>query len=228
MPVNGEDPRIRSFNALRQAVGYLGIAFPFVLALGTLALSDDPLQETISHYVGTVMEGVFVGILFVIGVFFFFYLGYEKKEHEGRFWPSDNLASNAACFFALGVALFPITSEVDWVRFAHVVAAIGMFGILAFMSAFVFTMSSPGGQMKPRKVIRNRWYRVFGAVIAACILLIGAYSLLPEDNSLTGIHPVFWLESVAVLAFGFAWTMKGEARWLLPDGPEPQGPTDHQ
>ena len=227
MAPNGDDPRLRSFNALRQAVGYLGIAFPFVLALGTLALSDDPLQETISHYVGTVMEGVFVGILFVIGVFFFFYLGYEKKEHEGRFWPSDNLASNAACFFALGVALFPITSDIAWVRTAHVVAAIGMFGILAFMSAFVFTKSKPHVEMKPRMVMRNRWYRVFGAVIVACMLLILIYQQFPEDNSLAGIHPVFWLESVAVLAFGFAWTMKGEARWLLPDESEPPDPADH-
>lgn len=221
MSENEDQPGLRSFNALRQGVGYLGITFPFVLALGTLILSDDPLQETISHYVGTVMEGVFVGVLFVIGVFFFFYLGYEKKEDEGKFWPSDNLASNAACFFALGVALFPITSELAWVRRVHVIAAIGMFGILAFMSFFVFTKTKKDVPMRPRKALRNRWYRVFGVVIVACMALIGLYSLLPDDNSLAGALPVFWLESIAVLAFGFAWTMKGEAPWLLADEPEP-------
>lgn len=224
MTESEDQPKLRSFNALRKGVGYLGLSYPFVLALGTLLLSDDPLQETISHYVATVMEGVFVGVLFVIGVFFFFYLGYEKKESEGRFWPSDNLASNAACFFALGVALFPITSDLAWVRRVHGISAIGMFGILAFMSLFVFTKTRANVPMTPRKSRRNRWYRVFGVVIVVCMLLIGLYSLLPDENSLAGVRPVFWLESVAIIAFGFSWTMKGQARWLLADEPESPAP----
>ena len=45
------------------------------------------------------------------------------------------------------------------------------------------------------------------------ILLIAIYSLLPKpvSTSLEFTHPVFWLETIAILAFGFSWITKGEA-----------------
>ncbi len=212
-----DDPRLRTYKALRQAVGYLGIGFPLILSLGAFAISDIALLETISHYFDTVMQGVFVGVLFVIGVFLFFYLGYEKAEDEGRFWPSDNFAGNLACIFALGVALFPTTSDTGWVRTVHSIAAIGMFTTLAYFSLFLFTKTKKGVAPTPRKMIRNRWYRGFGVTIVFCIILIPIFNSFPEGSTIADLQPAFWLESLALWAFGFAWAMKGEARWLLPD-----------
>lgn len=35
--------------------------------------------------------------------------------------------------------------------------------------------------------------------------------LLPDDHWISKLDPVFWLESVAVWAFGWSWLIKGEA-----------------
>jgi hypothetical protein len=34
--------------------------------------------------------------------------------------------------------------------------------------------------------------------------------LLQGDSAVQALHPVFWLESTAVIAFGVAWLTKGE------------------
>ena len=49
--------------------------------------------------------------------------------------------------------------------------------------------------------------------MAACILLMTIYTFLPETAaaSLKAYHPIFWLETVAILAFGVSWITKGEA-----------------
>ena len=46
-----------------------------------------------------------------------------------------------------------------------------------------------------------------------CILLIAIYSFLPSRMAslLEEYEPVFWLEALAVLAFGISWLTKGEA-----------------
>ena len=45
----------------------------------------------------------------------------------------------------------------------------------------------------------------------ASILLIAVYSwFFDGNNSLDEIKPVFWLESIALWAFGISWFIKGE------------------
>lgn len=58
-----------SYLALRKAIGYLGIALPFVVVLGAWLLKGLGIQSSISDYYFTDMRDVFVGILFSIGVF---------------------------------------------------------------------------------------------------------------------------------------------------------------
>jgi hypothetical protein len=54
--------------------------------------------------------------------------------------------------------------------------------------------------------------------MAVCILLMTIYTFLPKSatSSLEGYHPIFWLETLAILAFGLSWLTKGEA--ILADG----------
>jgi hypothetical protein len=49
--------------------------------------------------------------------------------------------------------------------------------------------------------------------MAACIALIALYKILPAGTtaSLESIHPIFWLEALAIFAFGISWFTKGEA-----------------
>ena len=82
-------------------------------------------------------------------------------------------------------------------------------------SVALFTKTDPNGVPTPRKKRRNVIYYVCGVVILLCIagmLLIGVFrsQIAPaiEDYA-----PVFWLESIAVLAFGFSWLVKGETLW---------------
>jgi hypothetical protein len=204
MGSDGDSERLLvSYLTLRKAIGYLGIGLPVVLIVGDLLLSENPgLQPTISDYYRTVMSGVLVGILFGVGVFLFSYDGYEK---------ADRIAGWAACAFAVAVALFPVSSESDFVRNVHVVSAIAMFLVLAYFSLFLFTKSKESSSPTPRKLVRNRVYVTCGVVIVGCLGLIGIYYWLLDETAIQDLNPVLWLESVALWAFGISWFIKGEA-----------------
>lgn len=211
MGTNGDDnPLVLAYLTLRRVVGALGVLLPPILFFGALLLSSTGLQESISHYYGTVMRDVLVGILFAIGVFLYSYVGYQPSDDRRRFEPSDNIAGNLACFFAGGVALFPTTSDAGWVTTVHSVSAAGMFLTLSYFSLFLFTKTKKGIEPTPEKKTRNRWYRALGAIMLACIVLIPVYNTLLDETSIAAIKPIFWLESIALWAFGWSWAIKGD------------------
>ena len=75
------------------------------------------------------------------------------------------------------------------------------------------TKTDPNQAPSKRKLQRNKVYKACGYTMATCILLIAIYFLL-RDSMGTGIeacNPVYWLETIAVLAFGLSWLTKGEA-----------------
>jgi hypothetical protein len=43
-----------------------------------------------------------------------------------------------------------------------------------------------------------------------CIALIGFYFMALQGTALSALRPVFWLESLALWAFGVSWFIKGE------------------
>lgn len=210
------DDLIRSYLSLRRAVGVLGVTLPVILVIGNWVLTSSlERQYSISHYFHTGMRDVFVGILFAIGVFLFFYKGYPRDSAENDYKPSDNFAGNLACFFAFGVALFPTSLDPgsgDWVSRVHSLSAAGMFLTLAYFSFFLFTKTDDPYPKKP-KLARNRSYRILGVVMLICVAGIAVYGTLPGDNSMARFQPVFWLESLALWAFGWSWFIKGETLW---------------
>jgi len=193
-----------SYLTLRRVIGIMGVLFPIVLAMGCLVLKPQcyGLEESISAYYGTIMRNVFVGVLFVIGWFLFSYKGYENM---------DDKAGDLACLFALGVALFPITSGSPWVRGLHLFFAASLFLTLAFFSMCLFTKSD--GSHTLQKKTRNKVYINCGRIMLACIGLILVYKLLPEIPALNKINPTFWLETFTLWAFGVSWITKGELLW---------------
>ncbi|MBO6576877.1 MAG: hypothetical protein JJ896_16095 [Rhodothermales bacterium] len=191
-----------SFLTLRRVVGALGVLLPIVLVLGSNALDPQPgLQESISDYYGTAMRDVFVGVLFAIGWFLFSYRGYDVR---------DDLAGDLACLFAMGVALFPTTSADPAIRNVHFASAALLFLVLAYFSLYLFTKSRVGTPMTREKRLRNRVYRICGVLMLLCIALIAVYKWGFEDTALAHWKPVFWLESIALWAFGWSWFVKGE------------------
>ena len=194
----------------RKTIGLLGIAFPFILSMGAVILFHTGIQSSISSYYHTGMRDVFVGTLCVIGFFLLSYKGYER---------SDDIAGDLSCVFAVGVALFPTTPDVTtascarFIGYLHLSFATLFFLTLIYFSLFLFTKTNPEKSPSRRKLQRNKIYKACGYTMGICIFLIAIYSFLPDTmvSLLEGNKPVFWLETIAVLAFGISWFTKGEA-----------------
>jgi hypothetical protein len=200
-----QDPRIISYMTLRQAVGYLGVLLPFVLALGNgLALSGG-LQQSLSDYYHTGMRGVLVGALCVIGAFLLAYHGYDR-------W--DSLFSNAAGAGAVGVALFPTppnhpSAAATIAGYFHFAFGTVMFSSLIVMALWLFRKTDPRNTPARPKRVRDIVYLVCGIVMLVSLSLAGIASL-PFAAGLSSLDPVFWMESTAVVAFGVSWLIKGQ------------------
>lgn len=197
------------YMTLRKSVGVLGTALPFLLSFGALYFFKTGLQPSMSAYYHTGMRDVFVGILWAIGVFMFSYRGYERR---------DDIAGDLAGTFAVGVALFPTTPSggvvvLDTIGLLHLAFAALFFTVLAYFSLVLFTKTDPKKTPTRRKLQRNRVYRTCGVILLASIVLIFLMSFLPLNirQALAPYSPVFWLEAVAVVAFGVSWLTKGEA-----------------
>jgi len=191
--------QIHSFRTLRRIVGFLGIALPLVLAFwGFAVCANHRLQPSISDYYYCRTRDVLVGFLFTIGWFLYAYPGYERK---------DNWAGNVAGLCALGVALSP--DQGPGIEPAiHFTSATLLFVMLAYFSLFLFTKSD--GTPTPNKIKRNRVYRTCGVVMVLCIVTLAALHVFPENPGIMALRPVFWLESLALWAFGVSWGVKGE------------------
>ena len=199
---------IRSYLELRRAVGFIGIALPVVLLVGKIILEGAGIEPSISDYYYTVMGDVFVGSLFAIGVFLWSYEGYEEGP--------DNKIGNIACIGAIGTALFPTapdsaTLAQEIIGYFHYLFAVGFLSMLAYFSICLFTKTNEK-KPTPEKLIRNKIYRycgytITGSIIAMVLFVLSkrifAYSV-PE-----WLDVIFWLETIAVMAFGFSWIIKG-------------------
>lgn len=208
-----------SYLALRKALGVLGMALPLILWLGAFIFFRDGVQDSISHYYYTGMRDVFVGIIFAIGLFLASYTGYRDKPEEPERKPpiSDNMAGNIASVCAILLAILPTTPETnpslaDSVKgVLHFIFAAGFFLLMAYFCLWLFTRTAKEGTPTPRKQIRNQIYRVCGITILVAIALIAGAKLFLSDGASKSSNIVFWLEAVAVVAFGFSWLVKGEA-----------------
>jgi hypothetical protein len=203
---SGPQDLVLDYLSLRKAVGIIGFALPAVLAFGKMLLQGPGIQHSISSYYYTDLRNVFVGSLCAIGVFLMSATGYDKR---------DAIAGYVASVFAIGVALLPTTPDTSAtpqdkiVGVLHLTFATLLFLTFAFFCFKLFTLTA--GNPTRRKLMRNKVYRVCGAIILACILLIAAVKLTPLGKAVAQLEPVFWLEAVAVMAFGVAWLIKGEA-----------------
>lgn len=182
------------------------MAFPFILAtVLSFTGTESTIQFSISHYYYTGMRNVFVGILFAIAFFLYCYPGYDRR---------DNIAGNLACVFALLVALCPTNptqADHGFLGTVHNISAASLFSILTYFSLCLFTRTGDKDKMTREKRKRNRLYKINGYIMITCVFLIGFYLIfLRGRTTLDDLCPVFWLESVALLAFGLSWLVKGE------------------
>ncbi len=210
-------PLVVSYLDLRKAVGIIGLALPFVLAFGDILLHGLRIENSISTYYYTEMRNIFVGSLCAIAIFLMSYRGYDRR---------DAIAGNLAFVFAIGVAFIPTTplpvatTEQELIGDVHLAFAALLFLTLAYFSIKLFTETDPTKTPTPRKLQRNAVYRVSGYIILACIGLIAVAALPPVKALVDWLEPRFWLESIAIVAFGVSWLIKGET--ILKDQEAPR------
>jgi hypothetical protein len=190
--------QIIPYFTLRILIGAAGISLPILLVIGKLIAENSfRLEYSISDYYDNSTAGdILVGILFSLAFFLVSYKGYA---------PIDSIAANLGCAFALGVALFPTTSKNTFVHYAHFVFALLLFSIFIFFSLYLFRKSAP--HPTKQKKNRNKVFFVCGILMIACIVGIAVCEIFRINAN---FHLVFWLESVALAAFGFSWITKAE------------------
>lgn len=212
----GSEDIVSSYRGLRRSVGAIGLLLPFWLIVAGLGWLGGIRPSISAYYYAPFSGGVFVGALSAIGVFLISYRGYVPEAGERL---SDRHLALAAGTAAILVALFPTdgfvgqTALVAPVSVLHFIAAAVFLSLLGVFSLYRFTRSDlPPDQQPPDKRLRNRIYRKCGRVIFACLGLIALFKLLEWR----GLYSpplsswMFWLESIAVWAFGISWLVKGE------------------
>lgn len=198
--------QVISYFRLRQLIGILGISLPLLMIFfNYLSLHSWKIEFSISDYYNNGSAGyVFVGVLFVLGFFLLAYKGYEKI---------DGRAADVGCAAALGVALFPTTSSNYTVHVMHFIFALLLFGTFIFFSLYLFRKTSGVKTVTKQKVYRNRVYVTCGIIMIVCIIGIALASLGLMGAASSRYKIVFWLEAIALNAFGFSWIVKGELLW---------------
>jgi len=191
---------------LRKAVGILGVALPFVLAIGKWITQGPGLQSSMSCYYYTDMRNYFVGSMCSIGMFLMSCKGYDK-------W--DVVSGRLACVLSVCVAFFP-TKPSNPTHFRsvigdmHLAFAGTLFFTLAVMCLVLFTKTTAENRPTRQKLQRNIVYKACGIIILICVGLCPVVMTDRVCKLLAGLDPVFCLEATAVVSFGFAWLVKGE------------------
>lgn len=221
-----EQPELISYRTLRRALGVLGILLPFLVIVIGRVFGGFGCQPSISAYFHTTAREVFTGTLAVVGTFLIAYKGYDQ---------ADSRACNVAGVAAIGVAVFPCQSALagprigifqvlqSWSNGVHVCAAGVLFVTLAAISAFLFTRTHERNDlqgpiaMTPRKRSRNAVYRICALIMALALLEIAVSAFVLTEPQQDLYRTTLFGETVALLAFGVSWLVKGET--ILKDQP---------
>lgn len=192
--------------AMRKVIGILGMALPFILLVGFTFTGGCGVKSCVSEYYYTNMRDVFVGVLCATGLFLISYKGKYRI---------DNISSSLAGVCAFIVAFFPClpdsqdaTCPIPSYDLIHLISAIVFFLSLIYISACLFTRVEKH-QIKTReKKQRNGVYIGCAIVMFMSILAIPLMKWL--FPGLSPYSPEFWLESIALIAFGVSWFIKGK------------------
>lgn len=183
---------------LRLLLGIIAFTLPFLVTWVARA----PLASISASYF-TEARDWFVGMLFIVGALMLAYNGHTTREA---------LASKAAGLCAFLVALFPTLAETcgdsTLSSKIHGIAAVALFLILAYFCFGPFRDSTKGKGGK--KGLRARLYFVCGCVMVACMLVGLIGKLVLPCEKMAAWNVTYWVEAVALVAFGVAWIVAGK------------------
>ena len=216
------DIALQRQTTLRKVVGILGMLLPILLYL-FIQLTDNfnHVLPSMSHYFFTRSGSFFLIIVSVLAIFLLIYKGESLADYYISatagisalvmlILPTNNLRGlDSGKFDTVAVTYFNCS---DFRPKVHYFCAAIFLLSLAYMSFFLFTKSNlPPAQRGKQKVLRNRIYRICALVMLFALLIAfaGFINIIPAEfydaHNLT-----FWMETITVEAFGFAWLVKGE------------------
>lgn len=244
----GGDPTalyyVQSYHKIRTAVGFAGMALPFILVIGWGAYIHGwdifrgrfGLQGSLSAYYHTGMRDFFVSILVVVGVLLVTY----KLANEAP----DNRLGTAAGIMALGVAFIPtainedkqpnaqLTAIQDWLgeefsKWLHYGFAIGFIVLLARICLFFAELERKKQEEhldSPQQWMTSaKWstvHRLAAYIIFIVLVIVGASQLFKIGEG----YSILVGEAVATIAFGVSWFVKGlDLKVLKADSQQVQG-----
>ena len=143
---------------------------------------------------------------------------------------TDRLAAQIAAAAALVVACCPTNPycnscitciQIEWIPHPivtklHYGAALVFFLVLAFFCICLFTKTHANLPQTPQKIIRNRLYTICGYTILICLGLLALHEwqwFIQRVPLIKGSSTTFIAESIALLAFGISWLVKGDTLW---------------
>lgn len=181
---------------------------------------ESSFKASISHYYYSSVGEIFSSSLFAMALFLFCYKGHPLRR--GEFGLSDKAMSNLAAFFAIGIVIFPTSSPhciPDNLRIfissentgiIHFIFAGLFFIALSFISIFNFRRTKKVSEFGTKPL--HNLYKYCGFIMISCVVLIFIYTKLLRYKYawLDEIYPVLILETIALIAFGISWLMKGK------------------
>ncbi len=230
-------------DTLRRLVGVLGMALPWLLILFLWWDTDRgaPL-ESISHYYFTRVGTVFTTTVSMMAIFLLIYKGKTPTEFWLSttagigalllvLFPTDNIVDNICigvgncCGDICQAAERQYTSGVlrdNLFRRDFHYAASGVFLLsLACTAFFVFVYSKKemadainAADLRRMKQ-RNFIYRLCGILMVLAVAFVLWGDKLVGDTVYRDYHLTFWMETIAVEAFGLSWLLRGDM--VLPD-----------
>ena len=208
-----------SFLTTGRAIAFLGLFLPTSMLVWSL-LTGSSIRGSLSEYYYTPVRDLMVGTLIAMAVFLWSYRGFSDRDDDLRY---DRRVGKVASVAAVVIAFSPITPRNDDrctlvqciigpgpSAFVHSIGA-----AVFFMCLAVFCLI-----LLPRSVVRSagaarrvRIYLVSGWIIVANIVFIGVWQFLPDEMifALGHLRPIFWAEAAAIVAFSFAWIVRGKA-----------------
>lgn len=202
---------------IRNVCGLMGMILPW-LALFSAGIAEHPSPHWWWSISATYYQSpALVGVLVPAAIVLISFIGYDDV---------DNWVTTLSGIFGLGIVLFPC--KVEWLEagtrvgffqvpmemshIVHSACAACFFILIAINSIFLFTKTNPDKKPTPRKIIRNRIYKICGW----SMLGLEVVFVVTRICGFPG-WTVMILEILLLSLFGVSWLVKGEAFPFLND-----------
>ncbi len=208
-----------SFLTTGRAIALLGLFLPASMLAWSL-MTRSSIRGSLSEYYYTPVRDLMVGTLITMALFLWSYRGFSDRDDDLR---ADRRVGKIASVAAAIIAFAPITPRNDdrctlvqciigdrSAAFIHGIGASAFFICLAVFCLVLLPRSVVSSHGALRRV---RIYLTCGWIIVAAIVFIGIWQFLPAEIvfALGHFRPVFWAEAAAIVAFSFAWIVRGRA-----------------